>query len=245
MSIRLVVISNNLILCCPLLLLPSVFPSIRVFSSESALHIRWPKYWSFSFGISPSNKSSGLISFRIDWFDLLPSLLLHFKLEFYCKEELFLFSFFFNYLLILVWIDGFFLYSVVYSLLLSSFFFFFLVQIWPENPLRLASISFWCVPIICLKYLTSRPQIVCSRPILCFCCSAMTWAVIPRSPGFFSWRLVFRNQDLGSMCTYCCWSISVSSCSLWRELEIYEHTHTSVFICIFVFLHIYNKIITS
>ena len=63
--------SNHLILCCPLLLFPSVFPSIRVFSNESALHIRWPKYWSFSFSISPSNEYSGLISFRIDWLDLL------------------------------------------------------------------------------------------------------------------------------------------------------------------------------
>ena len=63
--------SNHLILCRPLLLLPSVFPNIRVFSSESLLHIRWPKYWSFSFSISPSNNYSGLISFRIDWFDLL------------------------------------------------------------------------------------------------------------------------------------------------------------------------------
>ena len=62
---------NHLILCCPLLLLPSVFPSIRVFSNESVLRIRWPKYWSFSFNISPSNEYSGLISFRIDWFDLL------------------------------------------------------------------------------------------------------------------------------------------------------------------------------
>ena len=61
--------SNHLILCCPFLLLPSIFPSIRVFSSESTLHIRWPKYWSFS--ISPSNEYSGLISFRIYWFDLL------------------------------------------------------------------------------------------------------------------------------------------------------------------------------
>ena len=60
-----------LILCCPLLLLPSIFPSIMVFSNESALHIRWPKYWSFSFSISPSNEYSGLISFRMDWFDLL------------------------------------------------------------------------------------------------------------------------------------------------------------------------------
>ena len=63
--------SNHLILCCPLHLLPSIFPSIRVFSSESALHIRWPKYWSFSFNISPSNEHPGLISFRIDWLDLL------------------------------------------------------------------------------------------------------------------------------------------------------------------------------
>ena len=62
--------SNHLILCCPLLL-PSIFFSIRVFSNESALHIRWPKYWSFSFSISPSKEYSGLISFRIDWFDLL------------------------------------------------------------------------------------------------------------------------------------------------------------------------------
>ena len=71
MSIELVMPSNHLILCCPLLLLPSIFPSIRVFSNESALRIRWPKYWSFSFSISPSNEYSGLISFRIDWLDLL------------------------------------------------------------------------------------------------------------------------------------------------------------------------------
>ena len=63
--------SNHLIICCPLLLLPSVFPSIRLFSNESVLHIRWTKYWSFSFSISPSNDYSGLISFRIDWLDLL------------------------------------------------------------------------------------------------------------------------------------------------------------------------------
>ena len=69
MSIESVILSNHLVLCCPLLL-PSVFPSIRVFSNESALCIRWPKYWSFSFSISPSNEYSGLISFRIDWFDL-------------------------------------------------------------------------------------------------------------------------------------------------------------------------------
>ena len=63
--------SNHLILCQPLLLLPSIFPSIRVFSNESALHIRWPKYWSFSFSIIPSNEHPGLISFRMDWLDLL------------------------------------------------------------------------------------------------------------------------------------------------------------------------------
>ena len=71
MSIELVMLSNHLILSHPLLLLPSVFPSIRVLSNELALHIRWPKYWSFSFSISPSNDYSGLISFRMDWFDLL------------------------------------------------------------------------------------------------------------------------------------------------------------------------------
>ena len=71
LSIESVMLSNHLILCCPLLLLPSIFLSIRVFSSESALHIRWPKYWSFSFRISPSNEYSELISFRIDWLDLL------------------------------------------------------------------------------------------------------------------------------------------------------------------------------
>ena len=63
--------SNHLILCRPLLLLPSIFPSIRVFSNESALHIRWPRYWSFSFKLSPSNEHPGLISFRMDWLDLL------------------------------------------------------------------------------------------------------------------------------------------------------------------------------
>ena len=71
MSIESVMPSNHLILCDPLLLSPSIFPSIRAFSSESALHIRWPEYWSFSFSISPSKEHSGLISFRIDWFDLL------------------------------------------------------------------------------------------------------------------------------------------------------------------------------
>jgi len=71
MSISSMMPSNHLILCCPLLLLPSIFPSIRVFSNESVLHIRWPKYWSFNFSISLSIEYSGLISLRIDWFDLL------------------------------------------------------------------------------------------------------------------------------------------------------------------------------
>ena len=71
MSIESVMPSNHLIVCHPLLLLPSIFPSIRVFSNESVFHIRWPKYWSFSFNINPFNEYSGLISFRTDWFDLL------------------------------------------------------------------------------------------------------------------------------------------------------------------------------
>ena len=71
MSIESVMLSNHLILCRPLPLLPSIFPSIRVFSNKSALPIRWPKYWSVSFSISPSNEYSGFISFRVDWFDLL------------------------------------------------------------------------------------------------------------------------------------------------------------------------------
>ena len=85
--------SNHLILCRPLLLLPSIFPSIRVFSNESALHKRWPKYWSFSLSISPSNEHPGLISFRMDWLDLLAvqgtlkSLLQH-----HCSKTLILWS---------------------------------------------------------------------------------------------------------------------------------------------------------
>ena len=71
MSIELVIPSNHLIFCRPLLLLPSIFPSIRVFSNESVVYIKWPKYWNFSFSISSSNKHSGLISFRMDWLDLL------------------------------------------------------------------------------------------------------------------------------------------------------------------------------
>jgi len=81
MSIESVMPSNHLILCHLLLLLPSIFPSIRVFSSESSLCIRWPKYWSFSFSISPSNEYSGPISFRIHWFDTLKSLLQHHSLK--------------------------------------------------------------------------------------------------------------------------------------------------------------------
>ena len=71
MSIELVMPSNHLILCCPLLLLPSIFPSIRVFTNESALPMRWPKYWSFSFSISPFNEYSGLNSFQMEWLDIL------------------------------------------------------------------------------------------------------------------------------------------------------------------------------
>ena len=71
MSIESVMPSNHLILCCPLLLSPSIFPSIRAFSNESVLHIKWPKYWNYSFNISPSNEHSGLISFRMDWLELL------------------------------------------------------------------------------------------------------------------------------------------------------------------------------
>ena len=71
MSIESVMPTNHLILCCALLLLPSIFPSIMVFSNESGLHIRWPKYWSFTFSISPSSEYSGLNSFRIDWLNLL------------------------------------------------------------------------------------------------------------------------------------------------------------------------------
>ena len=87
MCMESVMLSNHLILSRPLLLLPSIFPSIRVFSNESALHIRWSKYWGFSFSISPSNEYSGLISFRMDWFDLLSiqgtlrSLLQHYNLK--------------------------------------------------------------------------------------------------------------------------------------------------------------------
>ena len=83
MSIKLVMPSNHLILCCLLLLLPSIFPSIKIFSNESALRIRWPKFWTFSFSISPSNEYSGLISLRMDWLDIfavqgtLKSLLQH------------------------------------------------------------------------------------------------------------------------------------------------------------------------
>ena len=73
MSIESVMLSKHLLFCCPLLLLPSILPSIRVFPNELAVHIRWPKYWRFSFSISPSNEYSGLISFRIDWFDFMLS----------------------------------------------------------------------------------------------------------------------------------------------------------------------------
>ena len=100
-SIKSVMPSNHLILCHPLLLLPSIFPSIRVFSNESVLYIRWPKYWSFSFSISPSKDYSGLISFRMDWLDLfavqgtLKSLLQHHSSEasFLLRSDFFIFQF--------------------------------------------------------------------------------------------------------------------------------------------------------
>ena len=91
MSTDSVMLSNHLFLCCPILLLPSFFPNIRIFSNELTVHIRWPKDWSFIFSISPSNEHSGLISFRIDWLDLLAvqgtikSLLQHYSL----KESIF------------------------------------------------------------------------------------------------------------------------------------------------------------
>jgi len=93
MCIELVMPSNCLVLCHPLLLLPSIFPGIRIFSIKSALHIRWPKFWSFTYSISPSNEYSGLISFRIDWFDLLAVLrdsqessLTHILTTYFCKD---------------------------------------------------------------------------------------------------------------------------------------------------------------
>ena len=89
MSIESLMPSNHLILCCLLLLPPSIFPSIRVFSNESALCIRWPMYWSFSFSISPSNEYSGLTSFRIDWFDLLEGLTRVFSNTTVRKHQLF------------------------------------------------------------------------------------------------------------------------------------------------------------
>ena len=106
MSIEIAMPSNHLIFCHPLLLLPSIFPSIRVYSSESALCSRWPKYWSFSFSICPSNEHSGLISFRIDWFDLLAvqgtlkRLLQHHSLK---ASILWCSAFFMVHLLSLIW----------------------------------------------------------------------------------------------------------------------------------------------
>ena len=106
MSIEIEMPSNHLIFCHPLLLLPSIFPSIRVYSSESALCSRWPKYWSFSFSICPSNEHSGLISFRIDWFDLLAvqgtlkRLLQHHSLK---ASILWCSAFFMVHLLSLIW----------------------------------------------------------------------------------------------------------------------------------------------
>ena len=108
MFIESVMPSNHLILYCPLLLLPSIFPSIRVFSNESSLCIRWPKYWSFNFSISPSNEYSGLISFRIDWPDLLDvqgthCILLYYILIIYYYIDLDLLVFIFFWLSITFW----------------------------------------------------------------------------------------------------------------------------------------------
>ena len=89
MSIELVMPLNHLIICHPLLLLPSIFPSIRVFSNKSVLRIRWPKYWSFSFSISPSNEYSGLISVSIDWFDLAVQGILKSLLQHHCSKDQF------------------------------------------------------------------------------------------------------------------------------------------------------------
>ena len=143
MSIDLVIPSNYLIHCCPLLLLPSIFPSITVFSDESVLCIRWPKYWSFSFSIKSSNEYSGLISFRMDWFDLLAvqgtlksllqhhnskaSILLHPVL---CSNSLFFFLFFWTSCILFFFSQNKFLldhshaYSVTYCLWLFLFFLF-------------------------------------------------------------------------------------------------------------------------
>ena len=118
MSIESVMPSNHLLLCRPLLFLPSIFPSIRVFSNESVLHMRWPNYWSFSFSVSPSNEYSGLISFRMDWLDLLAvqgilkSLLQHHssKASILLCSAFFLF-FFFNFFLTLQYCIGFAIYQ--------------------------------------------------------------------------------------------------------------------------------------
>ena len=114
MAIESVMPSNHLILCRLLLLLPSIFPSIRVFSNESALHIRWPKYWRFSFNISPSNEHPGLISFRMDWLDLLAvqgtlkSLLQHHSSKasiLLCSAFFYLFILLYNIVLVLPYIN--------------------------------------------------------------------------------------------------------------------------------------------
>ena len=120
-SIELVMPSSHLILCRPLLLLPSIFPSIRVFSSESALHIRWPKYWSFSFNISPSNEHRGLISFRIYWLDLLAvqgtlkSLLQHHSTK---TSTLQCLALFFTFFIVLYYLIYLFIFGCAGSLLL-------------------------------------------------------------------------------------------------------------------------------
>ena len=108
MSIELVMPSNHLIICHPLLLMPSVFPSIRVFSNESVLHIRWPKYWSFSFSISPSNEYSGLISFRMDWLECCVSF--RYTIKWLSYTYTYIHSFL-RYIIIEYWVEL----SVLYS----------------------------------------------------------------------------------------------------------------------------------
>ena len=128
MSIESVMLSNHLTLCRPLPLLPSIFPSIRVFSNESVLHIRWPKYWSFSFSISPSNEYSGLISFRIDWFDLavqgsFKSLLQHHSSKAWILQcSAFFMAFSFSFFL-------FFLFLNIFLFFFFNFFFYLIFKI--------------------------------------------------------------------------------------------------------------------
>ena len=161
MSITLGMPSNHLILCYPLLLPPSVFPSIRVFSSESVLHIRWLKYWSFSFSISPSNEYSGLISFRIDWFDLavwgtLKSLLQHqnLKASILQRSALFIVQLSHPYMTIWTFV------SKVMSLLLNTLCRFVITFLPRSNPLL---ISWVCWPSAAIFEPKKRKSVTASN----------------------------------------------------------------------------------